>query len=162
MNGVLKCRQAGKHGTSSPTGAAAVDPLAHTGAGLGRGQPLLSAFRSLDTGSCFCSEQLGDSFSPTAAHVPAPLPKLPCHFFIARSFYLAALHPALKTGPPWQLCKYNQQIELSASRSKQQKTAALAPKNGCQASSLPGEIETVNVSRMTLAATQQTPAHRKI
>lgn len=143
MNSVLKCsgRQGNMahplwmhccHGLSCPYCC---------WAGPGNRQALHSISRSRAAGTCFCSEQVGEQLPHTAAHhVPAPLPRLLCSFFIARSFCLGALLPALKIGPPGakdELCKWKQQIELSLSRGKQGITAALGPKKWLLSSNSP-------------------------
>lgn len=114
MNNVLKCsgRQGNMahplwmhccHGLSCPC---------YCWAGPGKWQDLHSISRSWAAGTCFCSEQVGEQLPYTAAHhVLAPLPRLLCSFFIARSFCLAALLPALKIGLPGakdELCKWKQ------------------------------------------------------
>lgn len=98
--------------------------LCYCWAGPGRQQPLHSMSRSLSTGTCFCSEQLGQQLlSHISSPYPGTTPQTPLPFFHSLfSFYLAALFPALKIGPPGaeaELCKWKQQIELPMSRSKQ-------------------------------------------
>lgn len=83
-------------------------------AGPGRRQPLHSMSRCLAMGNASVLNSLGSSFPHTAArHVPAPLPKHLCPFFVVCSFYLPALIPALKICPPGaenEFFKWKQQI----------------------------------------------------
>jgi len=141
MNCVLKCRQGNAAHPLWTCCRRRVSCPYCSGAGRGDGSPCTACPGLWLQALASAPNSLGSSSPHTAAHlVPAPPPKLLCPFFIAHSFYLAALLPAPNIGSPGaedELCKWKQQIELPVSRSKQGITAALAPKMRLSTSNSP-------------------------